>query len=592
MDTVNETCDDTTLTKARWCLVNELGRQGVNALANARTGPLTFPTYAVAAGDGTYLISEETHVEKQIPFRFECRTIRVDQSGRVLLDTMTLGIEDGFGCLLDDGRVAILRRTKWELLLTGPTGESIQRIELARFSKRIPRFATWTIRGTFLIVFYNRSFDLDIIEVDLQGRLLWYLPRGAGSLGIAGSVQLLPSDHVLVADPFRHRVVELDREGNVVRQYGQDDHPSAVESRLSSPTSGMEMVDGRIVVADTRNHRVMIIDSEDSARPLPVQEGMLCDPTYVQPTHRGTYLICDTGNSRVLEVDETGHPIWSYGASQVGHRCLSYPRSVDILAADHYLVADTAHDRVVDFTGGRIVPKPFHGDPPLFWPRCVRILPSGSLLIADARNRRIVEVSPDGEALHQLTAFGGREGAPFHDPHDVQMLSNGHLLVTDSTRDIIVEVDWDGHAYAVIGENDGIDLDDPHSAQQLDDGSVLISDTGHHRILLVAANGKLVREWKDLKSAVGCYRFHLPRYAEVCEDGTLAIADTGNNRVLAATLDGEFLWEFCRVPGSTHPFLSQPRWVRLINRDEAVICDHFHHRVVHVKRERDSNSGN
>ena len=574
-----------------WSLIKEIGSDESTLTDVADEGRLCFPTYAARAEDGTYLIAEEIGIEKQVPFRFECRTIRVDAAGKTAFDTMDHGIGDGFGCLLDEGWMAILRRTKWEILVLTPQGKITKRLNLARLSKRMPRFVSWTHRRTFLVVFFNRSFDVDVIEIDEHGRLLWYLPPNAADIGIVGNAQLLSCNTILIADPFRHVAIEMDREGNVVWQYGDAENPSADSSRLSSPNCAMEVADGRRVVADTRNHRILVIEKNRSAQQLKLHDDNSWDPTFVNQLANGNFLICDTGNARVIEVDDQGRTVWCYGGESTGKRLLSYPRSVDVIGPQRYLVADTAHDRVVEIVDGRLNKKPFHGEPELFWPRCVRMLPSGSLLIADSRNGRIVEVSPEGCILNQLSTFCAKDGQSFHDPHDVRMLRNGHLLVTDSTRDVVVEVDWDGHVHSVIGENDNVDLDDPHSAQQLDDGSVLISDTGHHRILLVDANGRCVKEYRDVRNNTCCFRLHQPRYVEVSEDGTMVIADTGNNRILAATRTGEFLWEFSHVPNSSRPFLNQPRWVRAVNRNEAVICDHFHHRILHVKRVGDSEMG-
>lgn len=51
--------------------------------------------------------------------------------------------------------------------------------------------------------FPNRAYDLDIVEIDRQGRLLWCLPTQVRSVGIAASVQLTHSDTILIADPIR-----------------------------------------------------------------------------------------------------------------------------------------------------------------------------------------------------------------------------------------------------------------------------------------------------------------------------------------------------------------------------------------------------
>lgn len=82
-------------------------------------------------------------------------------------------------------------------------------------------------------------------------------------------------------------------------------------------------------------------------------------------------------------------------------------------------------------------------------------------------------------------------------------------------------------------------------------------------------------------------RLNLPKYSEVNPDGTLVIVDTGNNRVLAATMAGRLLWDITDLPDSQLPRLYQPRWAALLNRDEVVISDHFHHRIVHVRRNVD-----
>ena len=79
-------------------------------------------------------------------------------------------------------------------------------------------------------------------------------------------------------------------------------------------------------------------------------------------------------------------------------------------------------------------------------------------------------------------------------------------------------------------------------------------------------------------------RMNRPRYLEVIPDGTMVIVDTGHNRVLATTLSGQLIWKISDLPGSPLPRLYQPRWATLVNRDEVVISDHFHHRVVHLRR--------
>ena len=567
-----------------WSLVNETGMVFA-APASAGEPQLRSPSFAERGEDGSYLIVDELGIEKQVPFRFECRTIRVDAARNVLFDTSALGISDGAGCLMSEGFMAILRRTAWELLIVSPDGEITERLGLSRFSKRMPRFVRWTRRQTFLLVFLNRSQDFDVVEIDRLGRLLWFLPSSARSVGIVGSVQWLPSDTLLIADPFRHVAVELDRQGRVVWQFGESGYPAGSFSRLANPGSALCLANGRRLIADTRNHRILVVDADGSALPIEIREASLSDPTYADETEYGHYLVCDTGNRRVIELDRQGHIVWQYGQTIASRRHLSYPRSVELTGPDRYLVADTANDRIVEIVKGEVRERACLAEPVLFWPRCVRALPGGSLLIADSRNGRILEVSPNGSVVNQLTHVRIEQELRLKDPHDVHLLANGHLLITDSPRGLVVEADWEGNVFRVIGDKGDVDLSDPHSAQALDDHRIIISDTGNHRILIVGSDGSCLQELHAVHDGDCCYRLRFPRCVEVIDDGTMVIADTGNNRVLAATVEGRFIWEFSRVPTSPLPHMKQPRWATLIKRNEVVICDHFHHRLLHVRCE-------
>jgi hypothetical protein len=567
-----------------WLVINETGAVQATKSGDRMEKLLHAPTYAMQADDGSYLIVDELGREKQVPFSFGCRTVRVDVDGTVLYDSQSSGIDDGFGCLRDDGQLAILRRTKWELLIVAPDGGIVDRLHMDTFSKRLPRFVSWTCNGTYLVVFFNRALDLDIIEVDRQGRLLWCLPSRAGQIGLPASAQLTRSDTILIADPIRHVAMEIDRTGNVVWQFGETKHPSRRIDHLSSPGSARRLADGRCVIADSRNHRVLLIDVDGKAREIMPRTGTLRDPSHADVLRNGNFLICDTGNGRIIELDEQGDIVWQYGATNVNHRLLSYPRSVEVTATGGYLVADTAHDRVIEIHDGQISERPFLDQPGLFWPRCVRLLPSGSLLIADARNSRIVEVSTEGYVVRALTHIDLNGSQALEDPHDVRPVADDRLLITDSHHDMVVVVDWTGRIHQIVGGADGdVSLEDPHSAQQLDDGSIAIADTGHHRIVIVDPDNRVVREIGMIQDGSTRLRLNSPRYVEVIHDGTMVIADTGNNRILATDDSSQLIWEFSYVPDSPIPGLNQPRWVKLLNRNEVVICDHFHHRILHVR---------
>ncbi len=217
------------------------------------------------------------------------------------------------------------------------------------------------------------------------------------SIGIAASVQWTPADTFLIADPLRHVAVEINRNGDVVWQFGKMGQPSSAIDRLSSPNSVRLLPDGRRLIADTRNHRILLVSLDGTASQLQLHEGGFCDPMYADVLGNGDYLICDTGNNRIIQADAGGCKVWNFGNRTGTAPMLSYPRSVDLTEPGRYLVADTAHDRIVEISDGQVAERSIESQVPLFWPRCARLLPTGGLLIADGRNGRVVEVAASAD---------------------------------------------------------------------------------------------------------------------------------------------------------------------------------------------------
>ena len=571
-----------------WSVVREIGIAYPPSTAVAPAQRLHFPICATMASNGTCLIVDDVWAEKPIPFRLECRSICVRRNGEILFDSVALGMQDGYGCLAVDGSLAVLRRSKWQLVLMATDGTVKKCIDLTSFSKRLPTTVTSTEQGTFLIVFVDRSQQLDVIEVDGQGRLLWYLPSAVDFLGVPTSAQRLPADTILFADGFHHAAIEVDRQGQIVWQFGESGDPARSSTRLAGPSSARAVAGGQRLIADTRNHRVLVVQPDGHSREICPDGVQLTDPGYVDLTPDGHLLICDSGNRRVLELDSQLQVIWQFGTPLRTKRSLSYPRSVEHLGPAEFLIADTAHDRIVHFVHEHYHEIRFRSETALFWPRCVRRLPDGSLLVADGRHGRIAQISADGDVQRELWEVNLGASRKLMDPHDVRVLPNGNLLVTESPMDAVLEVDWSGHVHRLISGETGCPLKDPHGAQQLDDGRLAICDTGHHRILLVDSVGAIDRCLDTVRTGKSLLRMNRPRYVEASSRGILVIVDTGHNRVLLTTTSGRLLSEISQLPDSPIPYLYQPRWATLINRHELAIVDHYHHRIVHLREQHSS----
>lgn len=560
----------------RWELVAELGLEFVAAPAVPIPVEVRWPVVAEPMPGGRCLLVDE-FPELSLPPRTDCRTLLLSERGEVLFNSKADGIAGGYGCAMPGGHFAILSRVQGEILLMSPEGAFQSRIAVPALSRHPPRLLAWTGRETFVVAFRPADGAFDLAEIDLHGHVLRSLVGPRAPAGLPASVQGLANGAVLVANEAGHVVQEIRFDGSTTIRWGRWEQPSAEPGHLFTPKWARELDDGTLLIADGHNHRCLAIDAQGRASEIRPADRSFSVPAFIGRLPGGRWQVCDAGLRCVLQLDGEGRVVAQLGASPGRKRSLSFPRSVQCLAPGRYVVADTAHNRIVECHGANVRVHPADAVPGLFWPRAARRTPAGSLVIADGRNRRVLEVADDGRVLHEVSALR-REGrdVAFGDPHDVRVLPNGNLLVTDSALNQVFECDWAGGVrWSTSDAGEGL-LDDPHSAQRMADGRVLIADSGHHRVIAYDPASREVR-------AIG-ERLNYPRYAETAEDGSMVILDSHNNRVLAFDARGEPLWELSRIPDSPLPNLHFPRWAHLVGRDEVVVSDHFNHRVVHVRR--------
>ncbi len=568
-----------------WSVLREIGIEYAGKRQQEGDLRLQHPVSIERLGADRHLIVDELGLEKSRTVQIECRTLVVDDDSQICFDSNALGVEDGYGCAMGDGRLALLRRTTWEVLIVAASGGIESRIDLCPVSKRLPRVVNWTPRGTLLVAFVDKVFEVDIAEFDLGGGLLWSLPRNAVRVGCPSNLCLSETGNILVADDFRHTVLEIGRDGHAVWQFGDPKHPANTDRHLSAPKSVRPLPGGRRLIADAGNHRVVVVEGDRCVQRIEAGDADLRAPAFAELSSDGGLLICDTGNRRIVELEsaETGQgPTRQWGGTLSQRRAFSFPRSIEV-RGDRVLVADTAHNRVVEIGDGHQEVWESRAAAGLFWPRSARRTPSGSIVVADGRNSRIVELGPDGDLVRELNAIDGDGHIALSDPHDVRALANGRLLLADSALDIVAEVEWSGRVHRLLGGDAPTHLDDPHTVQRLDDGQLLVCDSGNSRLVWVGADGRIQRELTRLTAGPCHSLLSRPRFAEISPDGTLLIVDSGNNRVLAADLEGELLWELSEMPDSPVSRFDQPRWAQLLSRDEVVVSDHSNHRVVHLK---------
>ena len=215
---------------------------------------------------------------------------------------------------------------------------------------------------------------------------------------------------VYLADTGNHAIRRIARDGYVSTLAG-DGTPGYIDgpahqARFNGPIGIAVAPDGRIVVADSYNDRIRMIDPSGAVSTLAgsgrpgaedgVADGASFDtPTGIAIDARGVLVVADTGNDIVRTIDRNGHvttPSWTQRVS-------------------------------------------------FFRPLGIAIGPDGELFVADEAGR-IVAVRADG-GVRTLAGdgIGFRDGAggraQFRSPSGVALLRPGHLVVADTTNALV-----------------------------------------------------------------------------------------------------------------------------------------------------------
>jgi DNA-binding beta-propeller fold protein YncE len=291
----------------------------------------------------------------------------------------------------------------------------------------------------------------------------------------------------------------------------------------------------QLVVADTGNHRLLVLDATDGRA-----VSALTPPAGVMPLPAGVAIVPQTG--QVLVTDWKRHQVllfaglystevirtFGYGGEGSGDCQLNYPFSSALVTSadvdpdadpaagtataagagtDCSLVAiaDTHNNRMVLY---RLYDASFvrnfgsHGFAPgqFYLPRCIAVVPSSCtpddhsawLAVGDQLNRRVQVLTQLGQVVRVL------QGSAM----------NGLYPLSDFTCGLTVCLGADGQA------------------------EILVADTWNHRVVAFALDGSAARVVCGTGEAgSGAGEFIFPAGLAVTATGDLWVVDTGNNRL-------------------------------------------------------------
>lgn len=165
-------------------------------------------------------------------------------------------------------------------------------------------------------------------------------------------------------------------------------------------------------------------------------------------------------------------------------------------------------------------------------------LPPQTVLLCDAAMRRVVELGPTGETVWQADAFS----AELVEPRCASRLASGNTLVSDGDR--VIELNRHGNLFAEIGGPELRYLR-PHRCTRLLNGHTLIADRGHHRVVELDENGKVVWQY-GFAGSLGITegRLYSPTDLQRLANGNTLICDADNHRVIEIDGDDRIVWQY------------------------------------------------
>lgn len=161
----------------------------------------------------------------------------------------------------------------------------------------------------------------------------------------------------MIADQGNQRIILVNKNHDVVWQYGTTGVVGSGPNQLNNPNSADVLENGHILIADENNNRVIEIKTDGTLVKTFTASGGLGAAAFASRLPNGDTLISDAGNNRIVEVDATDNVVWQY-VTNTGPNSNPNPQPTRgiRLRSGNTLISDQFNDRVIEVTpAGKIV---------------------------------------------------------------------------------------------------------------------------------------------------------------------------------------------------------------------------------------------
>jgi len=279
-----------------------------------------------------------------------------------------------------------------------------------------------------------------------------------------------------------------------IREIGGAVEPPA--QRLLNEPRALALTDGRIYVADTDAHRVIVLDQTGKTLltwgSKGELDGQFKDPSGIAVDESGKVYVADRGNGRIQVFDGKGTFLSSFGTKGSGPKQFSKPYGICAV--------------------------------------------QGLLYVADAGNSRVQILTTGGIFLGQITVTTKKDEMKY--PVDVAVDAQNRIYVLDSDMNKVRVFNSSGiQTFSFGASGKGVEgFDEPLGLAVDDGGNVYIADTGNYKIKKYDPQGKLLGSIGSEGRGPG--QFKKPAGIKVDHDGKIHLLDQDKHSLQIFTSEG------------------------------------------------------
>jgi phosphodiesterase/alkaline phosphatase D-like protein len=375
---------------------------------------------------------------------------------------------------------------------------------------------------------------------------------GSGNGQFAGpsGIAIDSSGNVWVLDSFNYRVQEFSATGEFLSKFGSQ----GTGNGQLGWAHGLAFSGANLYVSEFANNRVQEFSTAGAFiaafgtagsgnGQFHAPWGIASDPT------TGNLYVADLANNRIQEFSSTGTFIAAVGSEGSGAGQLSGARGVAVGSTGNLFIADTGNNRIEEWTAAKVA-----GQPPTFAtsftpaniegsfkePEAVAVDASGNIFVADSGHNRVLEFNSKREYLRQFGSTGRGEGQ-FEGIAGIAANSSGDVYVTGSNR--VQEFSPTGafiRQFGSFGSGFG-QLDGPSGIAIDSSGDVWVLDSYNYRVEEFSATGGPLTRFGSQGSASGQLSL---AHGLAISGGNLYVSEFANNRVQEFSVTGTFIAQF------------------------------------------------